>query len=172
MENGAYLPLAVDSLAGFKDTGYNKAYLKGYYYPLRNKDLKLPLDAYYRTTFDNKETEVNEGEGLLLYHLVPGFDMPEPFAGLEYIKGHIKLGRTEGQIEDAEGGVYNFDWTANRHQGFEDIRTVFGEIKTKPVGPINYFLFSVNNEKNLRVIVATGLDCFCKSSQKQNWMFL
>lgn len=151
LENGAYLPLAVDSLASFKDTGYNKAYLKGYYYPLRNKDLKLTLDAYYRTAFDNKETEVNESEELSLYHLVPGFDMPEPFAGIEYIKGHIKLGRTEGQIEDAEGGVYNFDWTSNRHQGFEDIRTVFGEIKTKPVGPINYFLFSVNNEKNLRV---------------------
>jgi len=150
LENQAYLPLALDNLAADKELGHNKVYVYGYLYPQKNNNLRFTLDAYYQTAHEDKETEVKESEELSIYSLTPGFEFPEPFSGIEYIKAYVNIGKRKGVIENGTEKL-SYDWTDSRHGGFEEIRSISGEIKTKAVGPLNYFLFSVNNEENLKV---------------------
>lgn len=153
--NGAYLPVGKDRLSMDTDIGHNRVYLHTYYYPLAKEDLKLTFDGYYQTGYDDLDTDINESDELSANVITPGFDYPQLVKGIEYIKGHVNFGKTEGKIvvpdESGKPKTLYYEWDEDRYKGFEDIRTIFIEGKTEPVGPFNYFLASVNNEKNLKV---------------------
>lgn len=150
LENEAYLPVAKDRLAS--SIGHNRLYLHTYYYPLNGEDLKLTFDGDYQSGYDDLATAANESEEFSVYVVTPGFDYPQPTEGMEYLKGHVNFGRIEEKIEDpGQTTPVSYQWKEERYKGFDRLRTIFLEGKTEPVGPFNYFLASLNNEKNLKV---------------------
>lgn len=129
LSDGTYLPVAANDLYKLKGTGFNRAYLNTYYYPLNN-DLKLMLDGYYQAYYDDFD---KFGYGANL-----GFDYPQPVNFLEYVKGNVE----RHDITEADGWKFD-DGNILEDKNVREYNRVFFEGKTTPLGWVNYFLGNV-----------------------------
>lgn len=129
LQNGAYLPIAVNDLYKMRGTGFNKAYLSTYYYPLNN-DLKLTFDSYYQTYYEDWD---KFGYGANL-----GFDFPAPVSFLAYVKGNVE----RHDFKKAEGWIYG-DENIIKDNNVREYNRLFLEAKTNPYGWVNYFTGNV-----------------------------
>lgn len=129
LSDGTYLPVAANDLYKLKGTGFNRAYLNTYYYPLNN-DLKLMLDGYYQAYYDDFD---KFGYGANL-----GFDYPQPVNFLEYVKGNVE----RHDITEADGWKFD-DGNILEDKNVREYNRIFLEGKSKPLGWVNYVLGNV-----------------------------
>lgn len=129
LADGTYLPVAVDELYKLRDTGFSKAYLSTYYYPLPN-DLKLIFNGYYQGYYDDFD---HFGYGANL-----GFDFPQPVRFLDYVKGNVE----RHDITAADGWKF-YDGNILEDKNVREYNRVFFEGKTRPLGWVNYVLGNV-----------------------------